>query len=264
MKELSSLRRVAGVLGLLLGLTARAQIYLPLQDVQLANTGLPAVTLTLNGNVRNVLPTPFLLSDAAVPPSAQWFCLDPLQTIYYADSGEPAGNSLQYASTNPANFDLWGAGAPGLTTARVQDLADLFHTYLPVANTSLLLGAIQLAVWEIANEPTGNAYNLDSGLLAITPYNGSSAASMISTANSMLASLSTPAVLNQGNAASLDFLIDGSYEPIGTQNTVLVQDLVGFTLPPIPEPSTYGVAGTALLAAAIGLRKFRSRRVAGA
>jgi hypothetical protein len=82
---------------------------------------------------------------------------------------------------------------------------------------------------------------------------------MITLANTMLASLDTPSVLDHGNAASLDFLIDGTYERIGTDNTVEVQDLVGFTIPPIPEPSTYGMAGVTLLAAAVAWRKFRSQ-----
>lgn len=254
----SCLRPVLVACALFCSHTALAQLDIPLSNVQLANASLPAVTVTLNGISRNGLPTPFVLSFPALPPSAQWFCLDPTQSIYYAGSGEPAGNSLHYASTNPANFDLWGSNAPGLSTARRQDLADLFNYYLPVANSSLTLGAIQLAVWEIANESNSNPYGLGGGYLNIVSYNGTGANAMITSANAMLASLDLPSVMNRGNLAALDFLIDGTYQRTGTRDMVFVQDMVGFT--PVPEPSTYGLAGAALLSLGLMVRKFRSTR----
>lgn len=262
MKFITCSRPILVVFGLLLGHSAAAQlISIPLPHVQLANSSLPAVTIDLNGIFKNGLPTPFVINDAALKPSAQWFCMDPLQTIYYAGSGEPAGNSLIYGGSNPANYDLWGANAPGLSTARVQNLADLFQAYLPQANNALTLGAIQLAVWEIANESNANAYGLGTGYLSITSYNGTGANSMISLANTLLASLNTAAVMNRGNVAALDFLIDGTYHRIGGDNTVLVQDLVGFT--PVPEPSTYGLAVIALLAAVATRRQFRAKQPDG-
>lgn len=261
MKHIASLRPLLVVFGLSLGCSASAQVQIPLTNVQLANASLPAVTVTLKSSVHNALPTPFLLTSAGLPLSAQWFCMDPAQTIFYSGSGEPAGNHLDYASSNPANFDLWGAPAPGLSTARLQDLADLFQAYLPVANTALSLGALQLAVWEIANEANSNAYNLGSGFLTVTSYNGTDANAMITTANTYLTSLDLPSVMNHGSLASLDLLIDGSYQRVGTDNRVLVQDLVGFT--PVPEPSTYGLAGAGLLAALGGWRRFRGRQLTG-
>lgn len=261
MKNLVSLRPAFVAFGLFLGHPAAAQLQIPLTNVQLANTSLPAVTVTLNGSSRNVLPTPFILTAAGLPPSAQWFCLDPAQTIFYSGSGEPAGNHLDYASSNPANFDLWGAPAPGLSIARRQNLADLFQAYLPVASTSLTLGALQLAVWEIANESNSNLYSLGGGFLTVSSFNGTGANAMISTANTYLTSLDLPSIMNHGNIASLDLLIDGSYQRIGTVNRVLVQDLVGFT--PVPEPSAYGLACVGLLAALIGWRRLRARRPVG-
>jgi hypothetical protein len=256
MLKLTTLRPVVFLLGLALSPAAFAD--LALSSVSLANPGLPAVTVNLNGIFRNVLPSPFIITAASVSSSDQWFCLDPLQTIYHAGSGEPAGNGLDFASTDTADFDLWGLSAPGLSAARVQNLADLFQAYLPVAHTSMSLGAIQLAVWEIANEANANAFTLSTGYLGVTSYGGSGAASMILAANAMLASLTDQAVMNQGNAAALDFLIDGSYQRIGSSNRVLVQDLVGFT--PVPEPSTYGMIGAAFLIGIVGFRRFRSTR----
>jgi hypothetical protein len=260
MKLIASFRPVLVVFGLILGHSAAAQLQIPLTDVQLANASLPAVTVTLNGGSRNAIPTPFVLNTAFLPPSAQWFCLDPGQTIFHSGSGEPAGNHLNYAGTNPANFDLWGAGAPGLSTARLQDLADLFQAYLPAANTSLTLGALQLAVWEIANESDANPYALGGGFLSVTSYNGTGANAMITSANALLASLNLPSIMNQGNLASIDLLIDGSYQRIGTNNVAFVQDMVGFS--PVPEPSTYGLMGAGLLAVVIGWRKRKTRRLA--
>lgn len=256
MHHLSRSRLVAATLGLLLGAQV-ASADLALSSISLANSGLPAVTVKLNGTTRHVLPSPFLVSDPSAPPSAQWFCLDPLQTIYYAGSGEPAGNALDFASTDAADFDKWGTNAPGLTVTRIQNLADLFQAYLPVANTSLALGALQLAVWEIANEGIANSFTLAGGFLKITSYNGNGANTMIAAANTLLSSLDDAGVMNRGNPDSLDFLIDGSYQRMGGQHRTAVQDLVGFT--PVPEPATYGLAGAGLLLLTLGLRRFRGR-----
>jgi hypothetical protein len=261
MKNLPLMRALLVACALSLAHEARAQIHIALPNVVLANPSLPAVNVSLNGSSRSGLPTPFLLTDISLPSSAQWFCMDPRQTMLHSGSGEPAGNSLNYVSTNPANFDLWGANAPGLSTARKQNLADLFQAYLPAANSSLNLGAIQLAVWEIANESNSNAFGLGSGFLQVTSFDGPGANGMITLANSLLASLNTAAVVNRGNTASLDFLIDGSYHRNGSNETVLVQDLVGFT--PVPEPATYGIAASGLLVGILALRRSRSRKAPG-
>ena len=235
---------------LLAGASARAQLNVPVASVGLEYPGISAVTISTGGSAENVLPTPFLLS-GLVTQSKAWFCMDPLQRIYYDGSGLPAGSQLNYASTNPSDFDKWTPAAPGLTPARVQDLADLFTAYWPSFNNELIGGALQLAVWEITNEFNGNPFDLSGG--QFLGYNNTA---LVNEAQLMLNSLSTVAVQGRGNIAGLSFLIDGTTSIDGT--TTFVQDLVGFT--PVPEPSTYGIAACIGLGAIVALRR-RAERV---
>jgi hypothetical protein len=236
--------------GLLAGASAHAQLNIPVSSVSLEFPSISAVTISPGGAAENVLPTPFVLS-GLLAQSKEWFCMDPLQRIYYNGSGLPAGSQLNYASTNPANFDLWAPGAPGLTTARIQDLADLFTAYWPTANTELIGGALQIAVWEVTNEFNGNAFNLSNGQFTATNNTA-----LVNEAQLMLNSLSSAAVHNQGNIAGLHFLIDGTTSLDGT--TTFVQDLVGFT--PVPESSTYGIAAVIGLCSIVALRRRTMRR----
>lgn len=229
-------------------LTAHAQLNIPLSDVGLAYPAIPAVTLQLGATSRTVLPTPFVLH-GVVPSSLLWFCMDPLQTIYYSGSGQPAGSSLNYASTNPADFDKWTPAAPGLSAARRQNLADLFAAFAPTQTNQTTGGALQIAVWEIVNEFDGNSFNLSSGQMMV-----SGNATLILAAQNMLNSLYTAGVQNRGDVHFLDYLIDGSFTP-NRSSTVLVQDLVGYT--PVPEPSTYGLGAAGLLMVIVGLKRRR-------
>lgn len=218
--------------------TARGQLAVPVSNVNLAYPGISAVTIQLGGSSRSGLPTPFIIQ-GAIPTGVLWFCMDPLQTIYYSGSGLPAGSTLNYASSNPSDFDKWTPAAPGLSLARRQNLADLFTAFAPVQGNQLLGGALQIAIWEIVNEFDGNPFSLTAGQMRAAGN-----ASLLLSAQNMLDSLDDVGIANRGNIAGLNFLIDGSY-----QNT-LVQDLVSFT--PVPEPSTYGIGATLLLIAAVG------------
>ena len=238
------------VAGLLLGASAYAQLDVPVSSVSLQYPGIPAVTISPGGNVENVLPTPFLLSGLENESKA-WFCMDPLQRIYYNASGLPAGSQIHYASFNPSDFDKWTPLAPGLTSARVQDLADLFTTYWPSFNNQLIGGGLQIAVWEITNEFDGNPYNLSTG-----QFLGYNNAAFVNEAQFMLDSLSLASIHGQGNVASLSFLIDGTTSINGTPT--FVQDLVGFN--PVPEPFSYGFAGAVGLGLIVAWRRRRSRR----
>jgi hypothetical protein len=238
--------------------SSHAQIFIPVSNVGLAFPAVVPVTLKVGlvGTVtEDVLPTPFLLTGFSAQ-SLTWFCMDPLQRIYYNGSGLPAGSNLVYDSNNPANFDLWAPGAPGLTTSRIQDLADLFTAYIPTISNQLVAGALQLAIWEITNEFNGNPYDLATGQMQVLAYGGNpDSASMIATAQGMLNSLSAPSIHNHGDTAELSFLIDGTFAA-GRDQPQLVQDLVGFR--PVPEPATYGAMGVGLLGVAVALRR-RSR-----
>lgn len=243
-------------LALLPASSGRAQLDLPVADVSLANPSAPPLTVQLGSTSRYILPTPFVLTGTLELERSQlWICMDPLQTIFYEHSGEPAGSAMHYAGTDPAGYDRWTALAPGLNSARLQNLADLFRAYAPTHTNGLIASALQLAVPEITNEFTGNAFSLTTGKFRAS--GGSAAAnSVIALAQNMLAALSTPGVQNQGDVRSLRFLIDGTYTN-RQGGTVPVQDLVGFV--PVPEPATYAVAGGGLLLLFVGRRLVRRR-----
>lgn len=235
--------------GMLIATLAHAQIDVPVSNVSLEFPGVSAVTLHIGSTTENVLPTPFQIAGLSAQ-SRAWFCMDPLQRIYYG--GGYGATVIHYASTNPSDFDIWNPGSPGLTTARVQNLADLFNAHFPpLADDALTSGALQLAVWEITNEFSINAFDLTTG--AFTATNN---ATMISLAQSFLNSLTLPSVQGKGNIAGLSFLIDGTLDPGGT----LVQDLVGWHATPVPEPSTYGIAGAFGLVCVAALRRRRRAR----
>ena len=236
---------------LLLATTAPAQLSVPLSDISLAYPSAPAITVKLGATSRAILPTPFVI-DGAYAGSALWFCMDPLQTIFFDGSGQPPGSSLLYDSDQPTFYDKWTGSAPGLSAARLQDLADLF-TAVPLNPSNLsLVAALQLVVPEITNEFDGNGYSLFSGKFTASGGANAAANSIVNLAESILASLDTPGVKDRGNVQGLRFLIDGRY------GSTPVQDLVGFV--PVPEPSTYALFGVALLVPAIVLRRRRLRR----
>jgi len=229
---------------------ARAQLNIPVADIHLAYPSISSVDIELGTTTRNgVIPTPFTISYALVEDSLYWFCLDPLQTIYYAGSGLPAGSKLHYDSSNPSHFDKWTSGAPGLNATRIQDLADLFTAYAPVINNQLLAGALQVAIWEIANEFDGYGYNVGSGKMEVHANNAADNA-LITAAQNMLNSLNTAPIQNHGDINRLAYLIDGSYTA-NNCDFVKVQDLLGWTppefAPPIPESGSFAAGAMAVL-----------------
>lgn len=230
--------------------SAKGQLVVPVANVNLAYPAISGVTVQLGGTSRSGLPTPFVIQ-GAIPTGVLWFCMDPLQTIYYSGSGLPAGSTLNYASSNPSDFDKWTPAAPGLSLARRQNLADLFTAFAPVQGNQLLGGALQIAIWEIVNEFDANPFSLTNGQMRTTGN-----ASLLLAAQNMLDALDDVGVANRGNVSGLNFLIDGSY------NSTLVQDLVSFT--PVPEPSTYGSIGATVLLIAAIYRRTAKRKTLSA
>jgi hypothetical protein len=245
---------------LLLATVARAQLDIPVSDIDRAFPTLNNVTIQLGSTTRTARPTPLLIDDY-LRDGMLWFCLDPLQTIYHSGSGLPWGSEIEYASTNPSSFDKWTPSAPGLTAARKQDLSDLFKAYNPWTASWYTAGALQIAIWEIVNEFSGNPYSLSAGQMRVSGGNSG----IVTTAQLMLNSLSTASVENKGNTAHLSYLIDGSYSYYdhGVCETVLVQDLLGYN-PPIPESGSFAIGAVALLLPAIYLRIRRRNAKASA
>jgi hypothetical protein len=236
--------------------SVHAQLDIQLKDVGLAYPSISAVNIQLGGTTRTGLPTPFVLDDL-VSDSLLWFCLDPLQTIYYSGSGRPPGSKLRYESEDPLAFDKWTPLAPGLSNARLQNLADLFHAFTPTATNAVAGGALQIAIWEVVNEFDGSSFSLSGGQMRASSAN----TTLILTAQGMLDSLDDFGVRNLGDTGSLAFLIDGSYST-GPGSSVLVQDLVGFGNPvfeatAVPESGTFalGIAGLFLSLIAWKLRR---------
>lgn len=234
--------------------SVHAQLNISLKDVDLAFPSLSAVTIQLGGTSRTALPTPFAL-DGLVSDSLLWFCMDPLQTIFYSGSNKPPGSKLGYASDDPSDFDKWTPLAPGLSNARLQNLADLFRAFAPTTTNQLVGGALQIALWEIVNEFDANPFSLAGGQMRVTGNT-----MLVVAAQSMLDSLDDFGVRDSGNTATLDFLIDGTYRT-GPGDTVFVQDLVGYN-PPVPESGSFAFGVGALLLLLIGW-KLRQRTKSG-
>lgn len=239
---------------LLLPGVTRAQLDIPVSNIDLGYPSISSVTFKLGSTTRSGLPTPLVI-DNYIHTGLLWFCLDPLQNIYYEDSGLPNGSVLHYASTNPSNFDKWTPSAPGLTAGRIQDLADLFKAYTP--NTATNAGAMQIAIWEIVNEFSSNPYDVFNGQMDITSGNST----MLNLAQTMLNSLGNSSIENKGTVANLDFLIDGTYTTTSHHETqvTLMQDLVTYYTPtvPVPEPSTYALYGAICLGLIVARRRFQ-------
>jgi hypothetical protein len=243
---------------------ARAQLNIPVADITLAYPSISSVDLELGTTNHNgVRPTPFLINNALVEDSLVWFCLDPLQVIYIASSGLPNGSKLHYASDDPSDFNKWNSGAPGLNATRIQDLADLFTAYMPatLAGNQTLIGALQVAVWEIVNEFDGYGYHVGSGKMEVHANNAADNA-LITAAQNMLNSINTAPVQNLGDITRLSYLIDGTYTDKNC-DVVKVQDLLGWTppefTPPIPESGSFALGAVAILLP-LALWRVRSRK----
>ncbi len=238
--------------GLTLATSAHAQIHIPVADVSLAFPSSPTIKVQLGSTERSINPSPFIIG-GAYDESALWLCMDPLQTMFTNTSGLPPAAMLKFGSDDPANYDKWTPSAPGLSAARLQNLADLFHAYAPTRTDSLVAAALQLAVPEITNEFNSYSFNLSSGKFKAwsTKIAGNA---VVTLAQEMLARLDDVDVAGFGDVSALRFLIDGSYQD--KKGKTYVQDLVGYvpSFTPIPEPSTYALFGIGVLVPVIALR----------
>lgn len=281
---MSTFKSIALTSVLLLAAKVQAQISIPVSDVTLAfapsnlyriNLKLDGIALfdPTNGNTRTAIADPFKIasdpshitgiSDATIRSTALWFCLDPLQTIFY--SGHGSGD-LNYRSGNSAQFNVFSDNGisntqlnkgGGLTAGEATDIANLFaRNFVAALSSNLMASALQIAIWEVVNENSPgfstHSYNLSSGNFSVT-NTSTTASNLIWTAQNMLNTRTSAPVTSSG---SLDFLIDGTYN--ATCPTILIQDMVGWEAP-IPESSNFAVGALGLLGAAVVL-KLRTRK----
>ncbi|MCE9657594.1 MAG: PEP-CTERM sorting domain-containing protein [Burkholderiales bacterium] len=155
-------------------------------------------------------------------PSFESYCIDLYQTINF---GAPPYTDYSFA----------GLGHLFTNANAYTDLGRLFAT-AGLVNNSVSEAAFQIAVWEIAYEATGTAYNLASG--AATFAGGTAASSgALTLATTWLNSLF------------------GSGPAITVMDSREHQDIV---FAPIPEPETYALFMAGL--AAVGFMAKRRRK----
>jgi hypothetical protein len=163
-----------------------------------AGGSIPAGTLNGNGLINgnaglfNFAPTTVpagvtLVEDSSATTNFLAICLEPVETIA---GGGPF--TWTYTTTNNAPID--SAGNPNVPMSndnRYLDLARLLNGAFPTWDSAALIDgaaitpttalALQLAVWEIANENKVNGYSLSDGDFKITTIAAGSAAELANT-----------------------------------------------------------------------------------
>ncbi len=165
-----------------------------------------------------------------VPNHFYAFCLEPLQ--YIANGATYSVVSVASAPTNTG----------GMGAAKADLIAELFGRYAPnlaAPMTTLVAGALQIAIWEIERE-TASTLSVSTGNIYF--YNPDSPDGMIELAQTYLSSLNGLGPRAQGLYA----LINGNLTS-GTQD-LLVQLVV-------PEPVSLGVFASGLIVLAAARRR---------
>ena len=168
----------------------------------------------------------------SLPASFYTFCIEPQE-------GVSAGTSYTYTvktlESSPSNV------AGGMGSVKADLLRELYAQYYPDPTVSLSVvnaSALQLATWEIVRETTG-AYNVSSGSVrfqdATTP--NPNFASIISTANAMLAAITPVGGVKLTNLWAISFV--GNQDLAFNARTATIA----------PEPGTVGLAAVGLLVA---------------
>ena len=172
---------------------------------------------------------------ASPVPTVFWtFCVEPQQSVSSGTSYTYTIDPLQDAPTNVSG---------GMGAVKADLLRELYGRYYPVFQNGTLsvttAGALQVATWEIVRETSGT-YNVLTGT---TRFRNPSSSAVLTTANTMLASLNgTGPLLSQ------------MYSIRGTTN----QDLAFHSEVTVPEPST---AASLILAAGFGICRRRRGRL---
>jgi hypothetical protein len=178
---------------------------------------------------------------ASAPGDFLAFCIEPQQTI-------TLGVSITY---NVVPLAQGANNIGGIGATKAMQISELFGRFAPMGGydptfTSIYAAALQVSIWEIVREAPTNMLDLATGNIS---FGQSSNSAVFAQAQTFLNALDGTGPMARG----LRVLQNGE---MGNVNNG-TQDLLVFTMEPIPEPQTWAmlIAGFGLVGAAMRRRR---------